>query len=203
MEFLLGVLALIGLVIYLKLYEKKKSWHLDKNGVIQESSIETSSFIKIKKEDFEWMYNIFKNHFPNGYINLDQHGYGVKNILIVTTSLYHHQYTIKVKDSDDYALNGWADVMESILYVQKANSDNLYYLYLRRPCTIGMGPDEIVFKGRVVQGTIEDLKHGFDEWLQDQKAFANKYQDRINALKNEINQKQKEYDSQEYEPPKF
>lgn len=199
--FFLGILVSVGLVIYLHLNSKKRSWHLDKNGVLKEESIGHYGFLAIKKEDFEWVQDVFKKYFPEGYCTIQKHTGTDKHILIVTTSLYHHQYYIRDADSDDLLHNGWQNIMESIFYIEQSIEEDRYYLYLRRPCSIAIGQDEIIFKGRIVEGAMVDLKRGFDDWQRDQKAFAEKHQNEIKNIKNQILAKQKEYDSQVYKFP--
>ena len=36
--------------------------------------------------------------------------------------------------------------MESIFYIEQSIEEDRYYLYLRRPCSIAIGQDEIIFK---------------------------------------------------------
>lgn len=201
--FFVGLLVIIGIVIYLNMYNKKRHWHLDKNGVLKEGFIGSYCFLDAKKEDFMWMEDSFKKAFPEGYCTIKEHGSYARHILIVNTSLYHHQYFIREENSDDLIANGWSDIMHSIYYVERTVDEDRYYLYLRRPCRLGDGQENIIFKGRVVEGTISDLKRGFEEWQRDQKVFVEKHQDQIQALKNQILAKQKEYDSQVYKFPEY
>lgn len=199
-SFILGVLALVALAIYLKMYAKKKSWHLDEYGTLKEEFISSYTFYKIKKENFDWIQYAVKKHFPEAYCEIKHYNNYNQHILIVTTSIYHHQYYIRGENPDDVYAHGWANIMESIYYIE-CHGDDEYIMYLRRPCLIGEGQNALVFKGRVIEGSVTDIKRGFEQWLQDQKAFAIHHQDRINAEKSRILAKQKEYDSQVYRIP--
>lgn len=201
--FFLGVLALVGLAIYLKMYAKNRHWHLDENGVLKEEFIGSYSFLDIKKNDFEWIQGIFKKYFPDGHCTIKEYGLDNRHILIVNTSLYHHQYYIRNEDSDELMAHGSQNVMNSIFYIEQSLKEDHYYFYLRRPCSINVGQDEIIFKGRILQGSIANLKQGFDEWQRDQKTFSEKHQGKINMLKNQILSKQKEYDFQVYKFPEL
>lgn len=54
-----------------------------------------------------------------------------------------------------------------------------------------------------MEGTIADLKQGFDAWQAAQKDFVKIHQDKVDILKNNIIAKQKKYDTEVYKHPEY
>ncbi|WP_111894234.1 hypothetical protein [Acinetobacter sp. MB5] len=199
---LITILGIIALVIYFRLSSKNRQWHLDKNGVMNHNRIEYTPFFKIDEQDFQWIPDVVKKYFPEGHCTVKKYGSGAKNILIVNSSIYYHQYLIREEGTDELLLHGWGTIMDSIWYVEMRDN-NSYCMYLFRPCELLVENHYVFFKGRFVEGTIADLKKGFDAWQAAQKDFVKKHQDSINILKNNIIANQKQYDTEVYKHPEY
>lgn len=67
----------------------------------------------------------------------------------------------------------------NLLFIAVTDS---YCMYLFRPCEINLQNHNLFFKGRFVEGTIADLKQGFDAWQAAQKDFVKIHQDKVDIL---------------------
>ena len=199
---LITILGSVILVIYLKLSAKNRQWHLDEKGVMKHERIEYTPFNKIDEKDFQWIPDVVKKYFPEGHVTVRKYGSEAKNILIVNGSIYYHQYLIREEATGEMMLYGWDAILDSGLYVEKRNDDS-YCKYLFRPCEINLQNHNLFFKGRFLEGTITDLKQGFDAWQVAKKDFVKIHQDKVDILKNNITAKQKKYDTEVYKHPEF
>lgn len=100
---------------------------------------------KIDEKDFQWIPDVVKKYFPEGQVTVRKYGSKAKNILIVNSSIYYHQYLIREEGTGEMMLYGWDAIMDSVLYVEKRNDDS-FCMYLFRPCEINLQNHNLFLK---------------------------------------------------------